>query len=877
MLPWIAYSKDDYTHLLNDLESLCVLSLVRNPYSRLLSGYLDKMSYGKLLTQQQIKDKLALFNLREFPDSFAAFVQQVTEQSDQQANLHWQSQSYILCFDFIRYGLIGHFEQLDQFYQQLTERLLGSQQTEIVVSESKIAHKTSASSRLDEFYNAELAELVYKRYRQDFDNFGYDKDINQIFPDTTINPGISSGQYRALLEPIINLVYEAKHNKKRGVNCRKLENWANQQAEVLIINKSVLKQTGFAVASDKSSELLDSVPSFQPQQHDHQVSQMVTDWGSQDSRLTLDQLEQAWMVPVVGVDTQPEGKYASSIRIIGGIYAADGTPYRRSLLARGAIHLQEIDPDYQPVNDRGIRFVESGIYGGIIDQHYGHFLIETLARAWYLKDSQGDVYFDLMNPRKPRSFDALAQWQQELLVAMLGNENRVKFIDKKMRFGRLLVPAPGAVCLSYCTKIQAEALSEIGQRVFSSATRAINNSPKKVWLSRSSLNKGAIAGEVDFASALEKENFAIVYPEQLSLAEQIGIFQQADHIAGFTGSAFHTVLLAKNHGARLIQFSRTDKLHVNYPIFTDITDFASEFHNYFLRYGQLKNVNTANVVQDLSQIWQVLHARGLVKAQSYHDPHLEAKLQQLDQMQQKNTPSVPIINNLPVTMNHSARRINQLAKALNGRHYLEIGVNKGHTFFKIALANKTAVDPNFLFDVAAVDDKRAVFKQNTSDDFFQTLEQSTRYDIIFVDGLHTFEQTYRDLCNCLLHSHERTVLLIDDTRPIDVYSAIPEQRKAVQQRKLAGFQGGAWHGDVYKVIFALHDFHPGLNYRTIVGSGNPQTLVWQSRSERRKPLFNSFEQISRLDYFALQEHISILNCCSEDEAINLCINELAGK
>ena len=222
------------------------------------------------------------------------------------------------------------------------------------------------------------------------------------------------------------------------------------------------------------------------------------------------------------------------------------------------------------------------------------------------------------------------------------------------------------------------------------------------------------------------------------------------------------------------------------------------------------------------------------------------------------------------------RRIKTLAEGLNAQTYLEIGVNKGRTFFPVSIPHKTAVDPRFLFDKAAVEQSdKVMLKEMTSDDFFSALPMTHKYDVIFLDGLHTFEQTYRDLCNSLLHSHERSVILIDDTKPCDVYSAIPHQNKALRYRKQAEGKGIGWHGDVFKVVFALHDFHPGLNYRTIMGTRNPQTLVWRSNTGWRSPLFNSLETISRLSYFDFVDHIDILRLCSEEEAIGLCLSELS--
>jgi len=46
---------------------------------------------------------------------------------------------------------------------------------------------------------------------------------------------------------------------------------------------------------------------------------------------------------------------------------------------------------------------------------------------------------------------------------------------------------------------------------------------------------------------------------------------------------------------------------------------------------------------------------------------------------------------------------------------------------------------------------RSSFAVTTSDEFFSTLRPSKRYDVAFIDGLHTFEQTYRDVINTFAH------------------------------------------------------------------------------------------------------------------------------
>jgi hypothetical protein len=229
----------------------------------------------------------------------------------------------------------------------------------------------------------------------------------------------------------------------------------------------------------------------------------------------------------------------------------------------------------------------------------------------------------------------------------------------------------------------------------------------------------------------------------------------------------------------------------------------------------------------------------------------------------------------PEAARRSASRLNSLAHALNASSYLEVGVWRGDTFLGIDAPERIGVDPNFQFDTSAYADDHTRFVASTFDSFFAELGPEVFFDLVFLDGLHTFEQTYRDLCSALLHSHPRTVILVDDTVPVDIYSSLPTHAKTLRWRKRSGSDSLAWHGDVNKVVLAIRDFHVGLEYRTITGSGNPQTLVWRSHAIERVPAFHTFEAISRATWFDLMDNFQLLQPCNEREAIDLCVSAMA--
>jgi hypothetical protein len=179
----------------------------------------------------------------------------------------------------------------------------------------------------------------------------------------------------------------------------------------------------------------------------------------------------------------------------------------------------------------------------------------------------------------------------------------------------------------------------------------------------------------------------------------------------------------------------------------------------------------------------------------------------------------------------SPRRLNYLIRELHLRSYLEIGVFEGETFANVTARRRHGVDPNPLFDTVLLP-RGASFAVTTSDAFFATIRPSKRFDVAFLDGLHTFDQTYRDLINTFAHMRSG-VIVIDDTVPSDEYSAIPDQEASYAARAAAGLEGRPWHGDVWRVVLLLARHHGDLEWRTIVDDGNPQTLVWRRRRDAK--------------------------------------------
>lgn len=131
----------------------------------------------------------------------------------------------------------------------------------------------------------------------------------------------------------------------------------------------------------------------------------------------------------------------------------------------------------------------------------------------------------------------------------------------------------------------------------------------------------------------------------------------------------------------------------------------------------------------------------------------------------------------------------------NSTVYLEIGVrNPDDNFNKVNSKLKYSVDPGLEFEANPVD-----FKV-TSDEFFEKLgrgeflTQETKFDIIFIDGLHLAVQVDRDIFNSLKYLKEDGFIVLHDCNPPSEWHAREDFLCKLTP------SGGNWNGTVWKAF-----------------------------------------------------------------------------
>ncbi len=172
------FNLEEQSFLLNsDLVTRFIF--VRNPYTRILSSYYNKIVGPKKYSN--ISEQIARFcgqeNSSDLP-TFEQFIYYVCSFDDSKLDIHFRSQSAVALFDQIEYNFIGKIEDFSADLKRLFIQLGASRQIFQMIPgwENYSEQDTSLQSPLLKtvLVNSELGNLFHKHYMQDFMNFQYE-------------------------------------------------------------------------------------------------------------------------------------------------------------------------------------------------------------------------------------------------------------------------------------------------------------------------------------------------------------------------------------------------------------------------------------------------------------------------------------------------------------------------------------------------------------------------------------------------------------------------------------------------------------------------------------------------------------------------------
>lgn len=171
--------------------------------------------------------------------------------------------------------------------------------------------------------------------------------------------------------------------------------------------------------------------------------------------------------------------------------------------------------------------------------------------------------------------------------------------------------------------------------------------------------------------------------------------------------------------------------------------------------------------------------------------------------------------------------------------YLEIGCDKDQSFSKIEISHKVGVDPISGGTI-----------RKTSNDFFRTNKK--KFDLIFIDGLHHYEQVIEDIDNAIDILNDNGHILVHDCLPRTIaHQAIPRYR-------------GSWNGDVWKAIVDLRT-RKNLEVFTCEIDFGVGIIQKKNNSKLLELKINNFKNLKFKDYF--HRNKEFMNVISYNETL----------
>lgn len=149
-------------------------SIVRNPFSRVLSCYLDKICMkgairSRFCATYQIADSENI--------SFERFLSAILTSSPLRDDQHWRPQVQNLLIGAIPIDFVGFLEHFHEDFNIIAGRIGLPPDPE-----TKNPHATNASGALAEFLTPLAVDLIREKYAEDFERFGYDLDPKVPLP-----------------------------------------------------------------------------------------------------------------------------------------------------------------------------------------------------------------------------------------------------------------------------------------------------------------------------------------------------------------------------------------------------------------------------------------------------------------------------------------------------------------------------------------------------------------------------------------------------------------------------------------------------------------------------------------------------------------------
>ncbi|SEQ53465.1 glycosyltransferase 61 family protein [Sphingobium sp. YR768] len=253
-----------------------------------------------------------------------------------------------------------------------------------------------------------------------------------------------------------------------------------------------------------------------------------------NGRAVIEMVHNAIVCPLVTLETaKSRGELGT---FDGGVYFPDGRICDTGVQVKG--RFRNVTAPLS-IADVKTKMAGKHIFGGLLHGwHFGHFVTESIARLWAIRELEGDyeslVFYDRHLGRTPPNFAAA-------FIKSLGWHGPITIVAEPTQFELLAVPS------QICDVPTGYANGHpMVRRLFDPLKSQPLDGPEKIYVSRSKLghSKGGFFLEENIEANLIAEGYEIVHPQELSIAEQFRLYRSAKKIVAAEGSPVHLMSYA---------------------------------------------------------------------------------------------------------------------------------------------------------------------------------------------------------------------------------------------------------------------------------------------------------------------------------------------
>lgn len=235
-----------------------------------------------------------------------------------------------------------------------------------------------------------------------------------------------------------------------------------------------------------------------------------------------------------------------------GVLFPDGSLVPESVTWRGTAQVT-----VQPAMPQGRidELTGTWLFLGPLFGHFGHFLVESIARIWAFGRLRDEIDGVLFVPKfQNRPAQILEQYRP--FLEALGVRGRMLNLEEPTRVERLHVPPQGFGMFQ-----MIEGSPEFRDFVRAHAGRDVEpQGHARIYISRSALpvQRGSILAETVLEEHLKEEGYVPFHPQKHSFLDQIAAYKAATHIVGVDCSPFHLVALVGHRDQTVGVIARRD-------------------------------------------------------------------------------------------------------------------------------------------------------------------------------------------------------------------------------------------------------------------------------------------------------------------------------